>query len=78
MGLYFKFIIKILTLLRNPIRAPKNVNGTDTQNHKNNKANKVENGIAAELFLAHKTRFIMKNKQKTTLKNVQYINTNYI
>lgn len=44
------------------------VSGTDTQNHNISKTNNVENGIAAELSLAQRTKFIMKNKQNTTLK----------
>lgn len=57
-----------LTLLRKPIKAPTKVKGTDTQNHRTNKAINVENGIAAELCLAQRTKFITKNKQNTTLK----------
>lgn len=60
--------IKILTRLRKPNNAPTNVSGTDTQNHNTNKASNVENGTAAELSLAQRTKFIMKNKQNTTLK----------
>lgn len=48
--------------------APANVNGTETPNHKANKAIKVENGTAPELPLLHKMRFIIKNKPNTTLK----------
>lgn len=59
----------MLTRLRKPINAPMNVSGTETQNHNTNKAIRVENGIAAELSLAQRTKFIMKNKQNTTLKN---------
>lgn len=66
-SIYIKLHEKILTRLRKPNNAPTNVSGTDTQNHKTNKTNNVENGMAAELSLAHKTKFIMKNKQKTTL-----------
>lgn len=58
----------ILTRLRKPNNAPTNVSGTDTQNHNNNKASSVENGIAAELSLTQRTKFIMKNRQNTTLK----------
>lgn len=60
---------KILTRLRKPINAPINVSGTETQNHNTSNAIRVENGIAAELSLAQSTKFIMKNKQNTTLKN---------
>lgn len=61
-------LISILTLFLNPIYAPAKVNGTETPNHKANKAIKVENGTAPELPLLHRMRFIMKNKPKTILR----------
>ena len=57
-----------MALLRNPKKAPTKVKGTDTQNHKANKATKVKKGMAAEDPSYHKTRFITKNRAKTTLK----------
>lgn len=66
---YTVYYIKVLTRFLNPIKAPKNVSGTDTKNHNNNNASNVENGIAAELSFAQRTKFIIKNKQNTTLKN---------
>jgi len=49
-----------MDLFLKPKKAPTNVKGTDTQNHKANKATRVKNGIAAEDPSYHKTRFIMK------------------
>lgn len=58
----------ILTLFLNPKYAPIKVSGTDTPNHKARRAIKVVNGIAAELLLPHKIKFITKNNPNTTLK----------
>ena len=57
-----------MALLRKPKNAPTKVKGTDTQNHKANKATKVKKGMAAEDPSYHKTRFMTKNRAKTTLK----------
>lgn len=46
-----------------------NTRGVATRNHKANKATKVPNGIAAELELAHRTKFNTKNKPNTKLKD---------
>ena len=57
-----------MALLRKPKKAPTKVNGTETQNHKANKATKVKKGMAADDPSYHSTRFITKNRAKTTLK----------
>jgi hypothetical protein len=54
-----------------PKYAPTNVKGTLTPNHIASRATKVENGTAAELFSAHKIRFMTKNIPKTTLNNLK-------
>jgi hypothetical protein len=40
----------------------------ETQNQRERRATRVPNGIAALLLLAHRTRFMIKNKLKTKLK----------
>lgn len=67
----------ILTRLRNPNNDPIKVNGTETPNHKNSNATSVENGIAAELSFVHNTKFIIKNKENTTLKILSCFNINH-
>merc|ERR1711997_1157890 len=52
--------------LRNPKKAPTNVKGTDTPNHKASSATNVRKGIAADDPLYHRTKFIMKKWAKTT------------
>lgn len=47
-----------------------NVKGTETQNQSDNRAMRVEKGIAAELSLAHKTRFMTKNSMNTILHQI--------
>lgn len=59
----------ILTLFLNPKNAPTNVRGTDTSSHNASKPTKVLKGTAAELSLAHNTKFIMKNKPNTILQS---------
>ena len=54
---------------RNPKKAPTKVKGTDTPNHKANKATKVKNGIAAEEASYHNTKFMMKKCAKTILES---------
>jgi hypothetical protein len=44
------------------------VRGTETQNQSARSATNVEKGTVAELSLAQRMRFIMKNRQNTTLK----------
>lgn len=48
-----------------------NVRGTETQNQSDNRAIRVEKGIAAELSLAHKTRFMTKNSMNTMLHQIK-------
>ena len=55
----------------NPKKAPTNVKGTETPNHKANKATKVKNGIAAEESLYQRTKFITKKWAKTILKMIR-------
>jgi hypothetical protein len=43
-------------------------NGVLTQNHNANRANKVVNGIAAELLFAQRTKLRMKKSANTMLK----------
>lgn len=45
-----------------------NVRGTETKNQRASSAKSVVNGMAAELPLLHRTRFITKNNTNTTLK----------
>ena len=49
----------------NPKKAPTKVKGTETPNHKANKATNVKNGIAADEPSYHNTKFITKKCAKT-------------
>ena len=51
--------------LRNPKKAPTKVKGTDTQNHRANKATKVKKGIAAD-----EPSYLKMNNRKNKLRFV--------
>lgn len=53
-------------LFLKPKTDPTNVSGTETRNHSESNATRVENGMAAELSFAHNIRFNTKKIVNTT------------
>ncbi len=66
-----KYTIKWRKILKttclNPKNAPTKVRGTETPNQRASRATRVKKGMAAELPLYHRTRFMTKKWANTTL-----------